>query len=145
MTVDTRRLPSAVDAAFARFCAKRDVEALATVFDATAPRLILVAAHLAGDGFERTIEFVTRRLTLRIVDGHDAPVKDVRVCLWQRDLSIQSDQRTDDSGRAVFDPCTRGPLTASVSTDGTTWLDLGPVAVPPGERAASLELRVPDR
>src|SRR4249920_772810 len=37
------------DAAFARFAATRDPDALAAVFDATAPKLLLVAMHLCGD------------------------------------------------------------------------------------------------
>jgi RNA polymerase sigma-70 factor (ECF subfamily) len=37
------------DTAFARFAASRDPAALAAVFDATAPKLLLVAMHLCGD------------------------------------------------------------------------------------------------
>ncbi len=56
MTVDTHRPMADADAAFARFCREHDVTALAEVFDATAPRLILVAVHLAGDEAEDLLQ-----------------------------------------------------------------------------------------
>ena len=48
--------PDAVDLDFARWCRERDVDALARVFDATAPRLALIAAHLVGDGAEDVVQ-----------------------------------------------------------------------------------------
>ncbi|HEX6812725.1 MAG TPA: sigma-70 family RNA polymerase sigma factor, partial [Planctomycetota bacterium] len=44
-----------VETLFARFAATGDPDALAAVFDQFAPRLLLVAAHLAGGGFAEDI------------------------------------------------------------------------------------------
>ncbi|MBI5852059.1 MAG: sigma-70 family RNA polymerase sigma factor, partial [Planctomycetes bacterium] len=48
--------PDAADLDFACYCREHDIDALARVFDATAPRLALVAAHLVGAAAEDLVQ-----------------------------------------------------------------------------------------
>jgi hypothetical protein len=56
----------AADRAFARFCHDGDVDALGRTFDLTAPRLVIVAAHLAGgDHADDLVQTTSRRRAAR--------------------------------------------------------------------------------
>ncbi len=97
----------------------------------------------AGDTAEPSLEFLSRRLTLRILDAHGQPAPDRLVRIFRVDsLVYPDDQRTDQNGLAVFDPCTRGELEVRVSTNGEDWQELGTVQIPDSARQATFDLRL---
>lgn len=88
--------PNPIDAAFARFRRSGDADALAAVFDATAPRLLLVAMHLSRDAqAAEDLVQTTFLQAMRDRDGYD-PSRPVLPWL----LAILHHRALDRHGRA---------------------------------------------
>lgn len=103
MTGDPRE-PTDADRDFARYCRDHDVDALARVFDATAPRLALVAAHLVGEGAEDLVQ-TTFLEALRSAERFEAgrPVMPWLLTILTRRAANQQRSTTRAARRRTLD------------------------------------------
>ena len=115
---DAARRPDA-DARFADFVASRDPEALAAVFDATAPQLLLVAMHLTGDAADS--EDLVQQTFLEAIRGADRFETERRVLPWlltileRRAIDRRRRRRARTDGATLDDHPADGPSPAEAA------------------------------
>ncbi|MEZ6036027.1 MAG: sigma-70 family RNA polymerase sigma factor [Planctomycetota bacterium] len=119
--------PSAIDAEFARFQRDGAPEALAAVFDATAPRLLLVAMHLCRDA--QTAEDLVQTVFLQAMRDASSYDPARPVLPW---LLKMLEHRAADRRDRAFVRRERGGIDLSQTVGG---------AADPAREAAGRELR----